>query len=473
MRRLGSVVLLAAVVVTFAPPARAQRSGATLRLALVLPVTSSPLFSPDGRPLHDGQARLSSLAAAVRSLQSPELDGVPLTIAPSPLFCDEAQLFRGRAATSLRSALRDVAARAAVLSAPYAEVRLPDLASRNQMSTELSVGRSRLEACVGTAPASVLDAPGLSLDLDTIRASRELGITAVLAPADRVGREPARSRDVTFIPATSIEPGEAPNDAFVRMQSLRTAAALLPLERPDLVTFIDAIANDPRIELVGLTDVLEDPRERFVALSRTDDPPPSYERAQRRATDALRRLRSYTLPDNRLAGILRTAVARARSSAEWLGRWPIGRSRAYRIIRTIDNERRLISASEGSVTFTSQRGSVPVTVRNATTYSVRVRIALDSAKLRFPGGASRVATVEPPGEPVIFTALATSTGTFPVHIRITSPDGTVAFDEDEVTVRSTAANVPALALTAGGAAFLVIWSARHIRRRRRDLKAKT
>lgn len=472
MRRFGSLVLLVAVFLAASPLALAQREGTVLRLALVLPITSSPLFSPEGRPLRDGPARLSSITTAARSLRSPELDGIPLAIAPSPLFCDEAQHFRGRAAASLRAALRELTPRATVLRAPYADVRLPDLASRREISTELSAGRSRLEACFGSSPADVLAAPALSLDLDSVRASREQGITAVLAGDDRVGREPARSQNVTFIPTKAIEPGDAPNDAFVRLQSLRTGAALLPLDRPDLVTFIDAIANDPRIELVGLADVVESPRERFVSFSRADDPPPSYERALRRAAGALDRLRSYTLPENRFVGILRTAVARARSSAEWLGRWPIGRSRAYRTIRTIDKEQRLIAASEGSVTFTSQRGSVPVTVRNATAYPVRVRIALDSAKLRFPGGSTRVATVDPPGDTVVFAALARSTGTFPVQVRLTSPDRAVAFDEDEVTVRSTAANVPALALTAGGALFLMIWSARHLRRRRRDREAQ-
>ncbi len=472
-RRVGSLVVLSALVLASSPHSLAQRQRAPLRLALVLPVTSSSLFSPEGNPVRDGQARLSSIAAALRSLRSPELDGIPLAIAPSPLFCDEAQLHRGRAAASFRAALRDLAPRASILSAPYAEVRLADLASGAAISAELAEGRSRLEACVGTAPTSVLAPPDLAVDLKAVRAANENGITALLAPADRVGLEPARSRDVTFVPTKAIEPGDAPNDAFVRFESFRTAAALVGLRRSDLVTFIGSIATDPRIELISLADAVDGPGARFVALPRPDDPPPSFRRALRGAAEALDRLRSYTLPNNRFVGILRTAITRAHSSAEWLGRWPIGRSRALRVTRTIDGQQRLISASEGSVTFTSQRGSVPVTVRNATTYPVRVRIVLDSAKLRFPGGFERVVTVDPPGDTVVFAALARSTGAFPVHVRLTSPDGAVAFDDDEVTVRSTAANVPALALTAGGALFFLIWSARHLRSRRRDRRSDT
>jgi hypothetical protein len=96
---------------------------------------------------------------------------------------------------------------------------------------------------------------------------------------------------------------------------------------------------------------------------------------------------------------------------------------------------------------------------------------LASSKLTFPDGAESVVTVDPPGDTTVFAALARSTGTFPVQVRVTSPDRDVVFHSGELTVRSTAANLPALVLTAGGAVFLVGWSARQLRRRRKGREA--
>ncbi|HYZ91254.1 MAG TPA: DUF6049 family protein [Actinomycetota bacterium] len=463
LRRVVTVVAVL-VIVTSAVPVRAQT--APLALALVLPVTSAPLFTPDGNPAEDARPRLNGIASVLRDLQTPELDAVPFALAPSPLFCDEVQRFGGRPGAAVRSALRALAARLPVLAAPYAEVRLPDLDSERAVAREIDEGRERVEPCTGAQPAGALVPPGLTVDRVVLDAAPRAGVTSLLAAVTR--REPVRSGSVTIVPAARIEAGDAPDDAYARFASSRSAAAILPFGRPDLVTFMNALASDPRITLRSLSDIVGEAEPGSISFASGDNPPESYELALRNAALSLERLGWYTLPRNPVGGVLRTSLARARSSAEWDGNWSIGRVRARALIERVNTELRLISASEGSVTFTSQRGSVPVTVRNSAAYPVRIRIALESAKLRFPEGSSRVAIVEPPGETVVFEALARSTGTFPVQVMVTSPNRAIRFDADKVTVRSTAANVPALALTAGGALFLIAWYARLLRRRRHD-----
>jgi hypothetical protein len=196
-------------------------------------------------------------------------------------------------------------------------------------------------------------------------------------------------------------------------------------------------------------------------------PPRSYRLAVAEAENAVARLRSFTLSDNPLGQILQTALARARSSAEWNDRFDVGRDRARAIVRIVRGQRRLLSVRPGSVTFTSRGGKIPVTVANHARYPVRVRITVSSPKLEFSAGASRIVVVKPPGDTIKVEALARSTGTFPMRAELESVDGKIRFGAAEISVRSTAANVPALALTAGGLVFLVGFYARGVARRRR------
>jgi hypothetical protein len=100
---------------------------------------------------------------------------------------------------------------------------------------------------------------------------------------------------------------------------------------------------------------------------------------------------------------------------------------------------------------------------------VRVRVEVESPKLRFPQGAARdLEPLNPPGQLVTFPALTDASGTFPLKVRITSPDGGVLVGETELVVRSTAYNVVALALTLGAAGFLVFWSVGRLLRRRQS-----
>jgi hypothetical protein len=171
-----------------------------------------------------------------------------------------------------------------------------------------------------------------------------------------------------------------------------------------------------------------------------------------------------TLKDNPLTAAYRDVLARARSSADLAADFAPGRRLADQLITRVADAMRRIDVGVGSITFTSRRGSVPVTVNDRNSYPVRVRIDVASPKLDFPSGTSRVVTVGPPGDTTTFAAVARSTGTFPVVVSLRTPDGAL-LSRGDLTVRSTAANLPALAVTIAGFVGLVVFYTRRKRKR--------
>jgi hypothetical protein len=188
----------------------------------------------------------------------------------------------------------------------------------------------------------------------------------------------------------------------------------------------------------------------------------------RETREAHEDFRSYTLADNRLAGIFRAVIANASGTADAKVRNSTKVRRTLSLVaREIRRHFALVSVTEGSVTFTSRRGSVPVTVSNKASYTVKVRVSLQSSKLSFPRTRTLVREVAPPGRTITFDALAESSGTFPITVVLKSPRSEITLDTDEFTVRSTAANLPVLILTVAGALLLLVLYAGRVGRRRR------
>lgn len=113
--------------------------------------------------------------------------------------------------------------------------------------------------------------------------------------------------------------------------------------------------------------------------------------------------------------------------------------------------------ASSSVTLTSQRGVIPVTIRSGARYDMRVRLTLESpARLRFLGGPSRDVVLSRPVQAFTFPVRAATTGRFPVTVVVQTPLGTEITDF-EIVVRSTAYNRVALLVTIGAALFLAVW----------------
>lgn len=106
-----------------------------------------------------------------------------------------------------------------------------------------------------------------------------------------------------------------------------------------------------------------------------------------------------------------------------------------------------VRISDSSVTLTSDRGQVPITLQRTRGGPINLQIEVASqGRLVWPDGRrSEVLTLdEDSSTTVSFATEALSTGTFPVTVRVTDPSGAVELQSTTLTVRSTAISGPAL-----------------------------
>jgi hypothetical protein len=129
---------------------------------------------------------------------------------------------------------------------------------------------------------------------------------------------------------------------------------------------------------------------------------------------------------------------------------------------------RLQVASGQSITLTSQKGRVPVTITSDAAYPVTGTLTLTSDKLTFPDGQTKRVTVVPGiTNPFYFNVQTRASGLFKVDVALSTPAGGLTLAAGQVSVRSTATSVVGVVLSLGAVAVLVVWWLRTSRRRRR------
>jgi hypothetical protein len=130
----------------------------------------------------------------------------------------------------------------------------------------------------------------------------------------------------------------------------------------------------------------------------------------------------------------------------------------------------LVVTGDRTITLTSQRGRVPVTIVSSAPYPVQGALTLTSDKLLFADGTTswtQAATVLGTHTNVIYVNVQTRTsGQFKVEISLHSPTGGLELSVGEVSVRSTATSVVGVILSVGALAVLAVWWFRTSRRRR-------
>ncbi len=125
-------------------------------------------------------------------------------------------------------------------------------------------------------------------------------------------------------------------------------------------------------------------------------------------------------------------------------------------------------ATERTVTFTSQRAAIPVTVLSSAPYPVTVVVTLSSDKFTFPDGNTQRLTLIHPTTSVRVTAQARTSGDrLPIEVTLHTPDGQVLIAHTVLTVHSTEISFVGVALTAFAGAVLLVWWVRTWRRSRR------
>ena len=126
-------------------------------------------------------------------------------------------------------------------------------------------------------------------------------------------------------------------------------------------------------------------------------------------------------------------------------------------------------AGDQSITLTSQRGRVPVTITSSAPYPVTGTLTLSSDKLLFPDGQTKQVTVVPGiTNPFYFNVETRASGLFKVGVTLDAPAGGVTLASGQVSVRSTATSVVGIVLSVGAVVVLVVWWLRTSRKRRRE-----
>ena len=124
--------------------------------------------------------------------------------------------------------------------------------------------------------------------------------------------------------------------------------------------------------------------------------------------------------------------------------------------------------TERTVTFTSQRAAIPVTVLSSAPYPVQVVVTLTSDKFTFPDGNTQRLTLVHPTTSVRITAQARTSGDrLPIEVSLHTPDGQVLIARTVLTVHSTEISFVGVALTVLAGAVLLAWWIRTWRRSRR------
>ncbi|HVE92641.1 MAG TPA: DUF6049 family protein [Actinomycetota bacterium] len=452
-----------------------------LTVALFSP---TPVLRPDWSVPRNARRRLEGLKRQLESL-SPE--DSPAVVAVSPLAAEELRVFPAGeaqpAAHAALEALRTVVGRSELATTPLCNCQLPHLDDLDlQLPEQFELGREAVRRAFEADPIPLVMPPDLVVDAETLRALEANGHTASVAAFDApTGLTPAealRTGGLTVLPADArinelSSAARSPLDvsrvvaetAMVYFESPgreRTLVLVVDATAPRAADLLSAFRRAPWLQAVSAAQAAASATKRQIpVLRRADRPTQPYRRDLREAREAVDLFASYTLPDNPAVPHFRHALLAAAGTAWWNEDWAAGTASARSVTESVRRQRSLITTTDsGPVTFTSRRGGVPVTVGNRSRYRVRLVVEVESAKLKFPRGRSRALEVSPPGQTVTFPALTEATGTFPVRVTLRTPDGRVVVEQSEITVRSTAANVLALGLTVGAAAFLVLWYAK-------------
>lgn len=510
-RSAGFVTHLVAV----APPASGAPVGEPLRVSWIWRIGSGPAVQPDGKPTPAflaataGGGRLARIATTLTQAGS-----VPVTLAPDPGTL-EAWAALGRtdpAAATGVAALSAAARRQQVLTGPYVPIDAPSLeAARlgDEVARELAQGADTLGQVLATRidPRTAYTAPLDAASLDRlwlsgvdrvvvapnalIPAASELTPARPFALESQGRRFAAVQTDDTL--ARMLDGDAAP---ALRAQRFLAGLAVVALEAPNrrraitlgtphrwdpssdaLTAALLGLRGHPLLTPVSLDTLFASvPAEQVRGaplvrqLAPIAPPAPGVTTPEyRTARTHLGALASMIGDDDPLITRGERALLMSLTAS---GAGTTGRRQASAYLDSIDASVRTfaegIQAPQGrTVTLTSRSAAIPVSLQNRTGRPVRVRVRLESDKLRFPGGNERSLVLPPRNTTTRFEVETRASGTFPLRIVVTSEDGTFALQQARYTVRSTVVSGVGVFLTIGAGLFLALWWVTHWRRSRR------
>ena len=476
---------------------------------------SPPAITPGSDPALAAEVapkgRLGRLATALGNVRD-----VAVTVVPNPGTMDaiRSQAALDQRAAAVLTAIRSASQSALTLSGPYATVDGPSLLREgltDAFDASLTTGRTVLESTLRVAIDPTI-APVQPLDERTLAALRLGGgvtrlvvepgaLAAADAPDQFTTTRPFRidsaagSFDALEVNAIASDLLTRRGPDALRAQQLLASLAVIALEQPNRTRGVlintpllwDVKSNRVNAVLAGLRDhpllrsapaadlfripaatVKSKPYVRTLAPV---SPPasPITQRSYARTSRAIDATASMIGADRPIVNQLR-----AQLQLTIAGRVPgTGASVSHARVQRIDDAVRAATAvittrASRSVTLTSRRASVPLSIENASPRRVKVRVTLASQKLDFPKGSEQIIGLPPGNTTIQFDVEARASGTFPVLVSVGSPDGGLDLQRARYTVRSSGVSGVGLVLTIGAGLFLAAWWLTHWRRSRRN-----
>lgn len=473
-----------------------------LNVGLVLPVHAPPAIAADGTSTRKAPARgIGELARALDARKD-----VPVTLSPTPETILTLERGTEEDAATL-ALLADASQRNQVLAEPFVPVSAAALDPVDgELTRQLSRGDEVMRILLGVRPdprtralASGITAAGVEVladrSVDRVVVPEQL---LVAAPRRLTLTEPFRlstggtdGPDAFAADAglashfdSDIEPALAAHHLLADLAVLfldspgspdRAVVAQPPRSWTASSSFLEpllaGLASSPMLTPLTLDSLFErvpvkgsgsSVETRRLADATARPLPVGSIRTARASVEAVASIFGPEHPDT-----VRLNDALLASESSELG----DRARTQRLSRLQERvgelATRITMASARTVTLTARRGGIPITIFSDVEESARVRIELSSSRLAFPEGDSRVLELDRENTTARFTVEARTSGSFPLRVRITSPDGTLLIADARVSVRSTAASGVGIFLSVGAAAFLAVWWASHALGRRR------
>ncbi len=513
------------VVVVAANAAGTFSVGQPLDVAWVWPLTAAPAYLPDGEPdpavvtaLRPG-GRLGRQATALGNHTD-----IPLTLAPSPETLDSWNTLT-REMPDLAAGLAPILGAGSarqVLTGPYVQLQLPSLLAEGfheALLSERIAGLDTLQRLYASRLDQRTAVPG-PLDAASLAYLRDRGVDRVIVEESAlVPTSASRTPATPFVIETStggaaLQVSAVASDAgLARLlttdepPALRAAHVLaglafvqreIPNSAPRGVVLLNPAGWEAPADLLDalLTGLKDNPLLRPVTVDQlfgevsdtlangtviTRDLAPAAATAAPitlgQYNDAARQRSSLEsllgTEDERVARAKHTLLAVL--SAELAN--PDGRMRARRQLSAIGTDLGAFLAqirvpTNSTITITSSRAEIPISLLNETGQRVTVQVRLQSDKLLFPEGAEREVVLNPRNSTVRFAVETRSAGTFPIVVTLSSADGGYVIQESRMKVRSTFVSGVGIFLTVGAISFLALWWGNDIRRRRgRALKS--
>lgn len=171
---------------------------------------------------------------------------------------------------------------------------------------------------------------------------------------------------------------------------------------------------------------------------------------------------SMVNPDTELGSIAKWMKSAAYSSSDRKISRYVSVEKAQDL--TLSVKKSIALPEKRTLTITSREDKIPVTIKNSYGSPLSVVVSISSDKLAFPEGSEFPIVLADENSTIQIPVRARTSGSFPVTIKLLTPEGSIEIGSRNATVRSTVVSGSGIAIAVSSLLFLAIWWASHYRK---------